>query len=588
MQCLRLAMWASPHWDRACPVTGLGGSTRPSPSTPGRGSASSGAPDTWMLMDGATGSADAGDDRDGLDMGGSSVGFRPAGPGPRHRDPRVVVPDAHRAAQRPAGPHGAGPARAGGGNDDELPAARDRSAGGTDAGHAGLRAARRCGRRYAGCAHRAADPSPADGQRERVSTAAAGVVVEAGERLRDPLRQRGRRRRPARSAARSRWPTTSSTVASRVDEASESYGVMLDETGRVLADATKKRRTARRKDRLRRAAPPARPFDGPLTDTDGPALPLYPGVVHRGGVAFASASGEPLATAPAHWTDGCPVLESRPVPGPGSSPVPTLIRRAGACSWWRPFPRARPAPSKSVLITGSVHEDLPQRVHGAAGGDERVERSELVGIDLDLHGGDAAPVPHGANESRQIPGAGPREEALVHHLVGQVRRGVPERHRPAARQGSTRREIPDRIARHPRREGDARSRPSPRRWRAPRPARSRTPSARSGIPDCGKYSMWARRSWSAARSHTDANAEPTSHSASVSPTRRPRTSSTVMERAPSEAAAPTNSPALGAPVSPGSQSIRPSSSATVIPWSSMNVRRSRSLQPEARAVRYSS
>jgi N-methylhydantoinase B len=100
-------------------------------------------------------------------------------------------------------------------------------------------------------------------------------------------------------------------------EAAESYGVVLDETGRVLPDATTKRRVARRKDRLRRAAPPARPFAGPVTATDGPSLPLYPGVVHRGGVAFASASGAPLAAAPAHWTDGCPVLESPPGPGPG-------------------------------------------------------------------------------------------------------------------------------------------------------------------------------------------------------------------------------------------------------------------------------
>ena len=146
--------------------------------------------------------------------------------------------------------------------------------------------------------------------------------------------------------------------------------------------------------------------------------------------------------------------------------------------------------------------------------------------------------------------------------------------------------------------GSKRPASMPRRWcqestitpPLPRPA-ARTISyaaARSGTPDCGKYSMWARRSWSAARSHNDANAEAASPSVSASPTRRPRTSSTVIERAPSEAAAATNSALLGAPVSPGSQSIRPSSSATAIPWSSMNVRRSRSLQPEERAARYSS
>jgi N-methylhydantoinase B len=41
------------------------------------------------------------------------------------------------------------------------------------------------------------------------------------------------------------------------------------------------------------------------------ALPLYPGIVQRGRVAFAEASGLPLAVAPDHWTDGCPVLVRR-------------------------------------------------------------------------------------------------------------------------------------------------------------------------------------------------------------------------------------------------------------------------------------
>jgi N-methylhydantoinase B len=155
-----------------------------------------------------------------------------------------------------------------------------------------------------------------DGQRERVSTAAAGVVVEAGEAFEIRCASGGGIGDPI-----DRLPqlVADDVAHGRLTaaEAAESYGVVLDETGRVLPDATRKRRVARRKDRLRRAAPPARPFAGPVTATDGPSLPLYPGVVHRGGVAFASASGAPLAAAPAHWTDGCPVLESPPGPGPG-------------------------------------------------------------------------------------------------------------------------------------------------------------------------------------------------------------------------------------------------------------------------------
>jgi N-methylhydantoinase B len=66
-------------------------------------------------------------------------------------------------------------------------------------------------------------------------------------------------------------------------------------------------------DRLNRASAPIRP----LTDADvagladGEDLPMTPGVVQRGSVAFAVASGAPLAVAPKHWTDGCAVLETR-------------------------------------------------------------------------------------------------------------------------------------------------------------------------------------------------------------------------------------------------------------------------------------
>jgi N-methylhydantoinase B len=41
---------------------------------------------------------------------------------------------------------------------------------------------------------------------------------------------------------------------------------------------------------------------------DREVVPLYPGVVQQGAVAYAEASGAPLAVAPDHWTDGCPVL----------------------------------------------------------------------------------------------------------------------------------------------------------------------------------------------------------------------------------------------------------------------------------------
>jgi N-methylhydantoinase B len=96
------------------------------------------------------------------------------------------------------------------------------------------------------------------------------------------------------------------------DEATRHYGVVLSE-GRVDDAATTRKRTEMREDRLRRAEPPVRPVsDGDLgRSTDGGEWPLYPGVVQRGAVAYSLQSGAPLAVAPDHWTDGCPVLEER-------------------------------------------------------------------------------------------------------------------------------------------------------------------------------------------------------------------------------------------------------------------------------------
>jgi N-methylhydantoinase B len=56
---------------------------------------------------------------------------------------------------------------------------------------------------------------------------------------------------------------------------------------------------------------------------DGAELPLFPGIVQRGSRAVSERSGSTLAVAPAHWTDGCAVLEE-PYEGPG--PVPLVLR----------------------------------------------------------------------------------------------------------------------------------------------------------------------------------------------------------------------------------------------------------------------
>jgi N-methylhydantoinase B len=79
--------------------------------------------------------------------------------------------------------------------------------------------------------------------------------------------------------------------------------------GVVVADPTESPacRAKIRKDRLHEADPPAEP-DGRVLASGQHGAPLSPGVEQRGNLAVSIGSGAVLATAPRHWTDGCPVL----------------------------------------------------------------------------------------------------------------------------------------------------------------------------------------------------------------------------------------------------------------------------------------
>jgi len=158
----------------------------------------------------------------------------------------------------------------------------------------------------------------ADGTVDRVSNMAAGVVVEADESFEfrcassggfgDPLD-----RDPSAVAV------DVATGRLTAQQALEAYGVVVDARGAPDGPATDARRAEVRAGRLRGAAAAARPLtDAAVAGLDtGDDVPLYPGVVQRGSVAFAIGSSAPLALAPAHWTDGCPVLEWRPTEGSG-------------------------------------------------------------------------------------------------------------------------------------------------------------------------------------------------------------------------------------------------------------------------------
>ena len=151
-----------------------------------------------------------------------------------------------------------------------------------------------------------------DGTTGSVSTSESGVVIDDGDVFEfacasgggygDPLD-----REPALVLA--------DVAAGRLtpDEATDTYAVAFASDGTVDDDATARRRDARRHERLAVATAPetARSLDAATrAQTDrAAALPLYPGVVQRANVAFAEASGAVLALAPAHWTDGCPVIE---------------------------------------------------------------------------------------------------------------------------------------------------------------------------------------------------------------------------------------------------------------------------------------
>jgi N-methylhydantoinase B len=107
------------------------------------------------------------------------------------------------------------------------------------------------------------------------------------------------------------------------EDADRIYGTVLAAGGSVDTTATAARRDALRRDRLARATPALRPQgDRRVPDAgDAPVFPLYPGIVQQGNLAYAEESGQVLAEAPAHWTDGCPVLEERRWPEGGPDVV---------------------------------------------------------------------------------------------------------------------------------------------------------------------------------------------------------------------------------------------------------------------------
>jgi N-methylhydantoinase B len=149
----------------------------------------------------------------------------------------------------------------------------------------------------------------ADGTSETLAAHQSGVVLEPGDVFEFEAGSGGGYGDPLdRDAEAVRRDVVVGRLSS--EDARATYGLVLGDDGAVDAVATDDARADARRSRLATARTPARPPDPTLVPpADGAAQPLYHGVVQRGNVAVALASGAVLAVAPDQWSDGCAVLE---------------------------------------------------------------------------------------------------------------------------------------------------------------------------------------------------------------------------------------------------------------------------------------
>jgi N-methylhydantoinase B len=265
-----------------------------------------GSTDAYVVQDGNWSGGSAGSERDGTDLGRNLVGPRIEGSFQEIEIMESWYPllFTERRARRSAG--GAGRQRAGGGC--QL-AFRPHGVAKISGSMFGMR-------RWLplqGMAGGAPGPCNEflvhrlDGSVEQVEICTSGIEIAAGERFEmrlpggggygDPLE-----RDPDAVIADVAEGRFSQAEAERI------YGVVAGD-----ARATQNRRAELRTARLSGATPPRRPIATADAErlASGDPIPLYPGVVQRGRVAFAQESGAPLAISPDHWSDGCPVLIER-------------------------------------------------------------------------------------------------------------------------------------------------------------------------------------------------------------------------------------------------------------------------------------
>ena len=312
VQAVSLALGASPDAPQRRHLAGAGfesaiGNNLWSWTTP------DGSADAYLVIDGNWVGGSAGIARDGLDLGRNLVGTRLEGAFPELEVLESWYPLLFTGRRPRRGPAGAGTHRAGGGNHLGF---RPHGIDAMDGTMFGMRrwlplpgvAGGAPGATTEFLVHRA------DGSVEEVGTNATGIHVGPGEWFEFRLASGGGFGDPL-----DREPDAVAADVSdgRFDpaDADAAYGVVLDAAGTVDPEATGRRRDALRRARLAVAAPPPTPVRSDAAAVDAaralPPVPLYPGVEQRGAVAFATASGAPLALAPDHWTQGCPVVVAR-------------------------------------------------------------------------------------------------------------------------------------------------------------------------------------------------------------------------------------------------------------------------------------
>lgn len=269
-----------------------------------------GSTDAYIVLDGNWVGGSAGVERDGLDLGRNLVGTRIEG---SFADIEILeswypLLFMERSVRR--GVEGAGAYRAGGGNQYSFrPHGIDQMYGTMFGMRRWLPLPGAAGGAPGACneflLHRA------DGSVEQIEVNASGVVVGPGEWFEMRLANGGGFGDPLdRGAAAVAQDVADGRFSAA--EATAVYGVVLAPDGEPDEWATARERDRVRRERLAAAEPPARPFDPSQLVTNGySAEPILPGVVQRGPIAYAEASDTPLAVAPHHWSDGCPVLVER-------------------------------------------------------------------------------------------------------------------------------------------------------------------------------------------------------------------------------------------------------------------------------------